>query len=258
MMKKLKSFIQFVVQKTLGYSSYLFIFSIYRVYKYRLFRDDADFNCFLELTKSSIPSTIIDAGANVGYTSVIFAKEYPSFNIISYEPVSLLSNIILRVVHFFEIKNVQVKQLALGNFKSVVTIKTPVIGGVKKQGLSFIDFQVDRDDTNEMSNFLEEEVQMVTISEDLLGLNLPPIVGIKIDVENFEYFVLQGSTSLIKQYMPVVMAELWDNGRKNNCIQLMKELGYKVKIVINGMLVDYTNQKALNYFFIPNQDNFNC
>lgn len=251
MIRGLKSFIQYLIQKTLGYSSYLYIFSIYRVYKYRLFRDDADFNCFLELTKSTIPSTIIDAGANVGYTSVIFSKEHPSFNIVSYEPVSLLSNIIFRVIDFFKIRNIQVKQLALGNFKSVVTIKTPIIDGVKKQGLSFINFQVERDDTNQMFDFLEEQVQMVSISEDLLDKNILPIIGIKIDVENFEFFVLQGATSLIKQYMPVVMAELWDNERKSNCIKLMNELGYEVKIVINNKLVDYTNQKALNYFFIP-------
>lgn len=251
MVGKLKSFIQLLIQKFLGYSTYLFIFSIYRVYKYRLFRDDADFNCFLELTKSKTPSTIIDAGANVGYTSVIFAKEYPSFSIISYEPVSVLANIILRVVEFFKITNIQVKQFAVGNFQRVVTIKTPVIGGVKKQGLSFIDFQVDRDDTNQMSDFLEEQVQMVTISGDLSDKILFPIIGIKIDVENFEYFVLQGATSLIEQYMPIVMAELWDNERKNNCIQMMQELGYDVKIVINSKLVEYSNQKALNYFFIP-------
>jgi len=251
MVQKLKSFIQLVIQNLLGYRNYLFVFSIYRTLKFRLLRDDEDFNCFIQLTKSKQASTIIDAGANVGYTTVIFAKEFPHYSIISYEPVSLLSRIISKVVLFFKVKNVQIKQLALGNANDIVSIKTPIISGVKKQGLSFVAVDVEREDENLMSNCLEEQVQMVSLDNDLLGKSLHPVVGIKVDVENFEFFVLQGSIELIKLYKPVVMAELWDNARKNACIELMRNLGYTIKIISNKVLVEYTNQQSLNYFFIP-------
>lgn len=251
MVQKLKSFIQLLIQNLLGYPTYLYIFSIYRVYRFNVLRDDVDFIFFLSLTKSINPSTIIDAGANVGYTSVIFAKEYPMYNIIAYEPVSLLSNVILRVVKYFKIKNIQVNQLALGNTLSVVSIKTPIMAGVKKQGLSFIDVEVEREDESQMNDFLEEQVQMVTIDSNLLNNNVLPVVGIKVDVENFEFFVLQGSIELMKQFKPIVMAELWNNNRKKACIQLMEEIGYEVKVVENKQLVEYSNQHTLNYFFIP-------
>ena len=248
---KLKSFIQLVIQKILGYRNYLLVFSIYRTLRFRLLRDDQDFNTFIELTKSSEPSIIIDAGANVGYTTVIFAKAFPNYLIVSYEPVSLLSSIIVKVVHFFKVKNVEVKQLALGNANEMVSIKTPIIAGVKKQGLSFVAVAVEREDENLMNDFLEEKVQMVSLDNDLLGKVKHPVVGIKVDVENFEFFVLQGSIELIKRYKPVVMAELWDNARKNACIELMNNLGYAVKVISNKVLVDYTNQPSLNYFFVP-------
>lgn len=251
MVNKLKSLIQLIIQNLLGYPNYLYIFSIYRIYRFKFLRDDADFIFFLSLTKSVNPSTIIDAGANVGYTSVIFAREYPNYQIIAYEPVSLLSNIILRVIKFFNIKNIQVNQLALGNTQELVSIKTPIMGGVKKQGLSYIDVEVEREDEGQMNHFLAEQVQMVTIDSNLLNKNILPVVGIKVDVENFEFFVLQGSIQLMKQFKPIVMAELWDNHRKNACIQLMKEIGYEVKVVQNNLLVDYSNQHTLNYFFIP-------
>ncbi|MDO9157727.1 FkbM family methyltransferase [Sediminibacterium sp.] len=251
MVQQLKSFIQLVIQKILGYRTYLYVFSIYRALKFRLFRDDADFNIFIDLVKSSKPSTIIDAGANVGYTAVIFAKEFPHYSIIAYEPVSLLSTIITKVVQFFKLHNVTVKQLALGNSNGLVTIKTPIISGVKKQGLSFIDVAVEREDADLLNNFLEEQVQMVSLDADLMGKLSYPVSGIKVDVENFEYFVLQGTIELIKQYKPIVMAELWDNARKNACIDLMKNEGYNVKVISNKTLVDYTNQQSLNYFFIP-------
>lgn len=251
MLQKLKSFVQLIIQNILGYRTYLYIFSIYRTIKFRLLRDDADFNIFIDLVKLNQSATIIDAGANVGYTAVIFAKEFPHYSIIAYEPVSLLSTIIKKVVHFFNVRNVTVKQLALGNANNTVSIKTPIISGVKKQGLSFIDVAVEREDANLLNNFLEEQVQMVTLDADLIGNVLNPIVGIKVDVENFEFFVLQGTVELIKLYKPVVMAELWDNERKNACIELMENLGYRVKVISNKALIDYTNQQSLNYFFIP-------
>lgn len=251
MVQKLKSGLQLIIQKFLGYRTYLYVFSIYRTLKYRLLRDDADFNIFIELVKSNQPATIVDAGANVGYTALIFAKEFPNYSIIAYEPVSLLSTIITKVVRFFKVQNVSVKQLALGNVNNLVTIKTPIISGVKKQGLSFIDVAVEREDANLLTNFLEEQVQMVSLDADLLGKVEYPIVGIKVDVENFEFFVLQGTVELIKLYKPIVMAELWDNVRKNACIELMENLGYGVKIIHNKALIDYKGQQSLNYFFIP-------
>lgn len=192
MVQKLKSIIQLLIQKILGYTNYLFIFSIYRIWRYRLLRDDIDFNFFIELTKSNRPSTIIDIGANVGYTGVIFAKAFPNYQIICYEPVSLLTTIIHKVVSFFNVKNAIIKHLALGETNQIVPIKTPIIQGVKKQGLSYIDVSVERTDENHISQFLVEQVQMVSLDSDLLSDELLPIAGIKVDVENFEFFVLRG------------------------------------------------------------------
>lgn len=251
MVQKLKSIIQLLIQKILGYTNYLFIFSIYRIWRYRLLRDDIDFNFFIELTQSNRPSTIIDIGANVGYTGVIFAKAFPNYQILCYEPVSLLTTIIRKVVSFFNVQNIIIKHLALGNTNQIVPIKTPIIQGVKKQGLSYIDVSVERTDENQLGQFLVEQVQMVSLDSDLLSDGLLPIAGIKVDVENFEFFVLQGAVGLIKLYNPIVMAELWDNDRKIACIGLMEELGYETKVIINKKLVPYTSQQSLNYFFIP-------
>lgn len=252
MVQKVKSFIQLLIQNTLGYHNYLYVFSIYRVLRYQWFKDDTDFKFFLELTNSNDSRTIIDAGANVGYTSVIFAKHHPKYQIISYEPVSLLSKIIEKVITYFGLKNITVKQLALGNNSGEVSIKTPIISGVKKQGLSFVDFAVDREDELMFNGYLTEQVKMVSIDEDLLQTDLPPVIGIKVDVENFEYFVLQGAQKIITKYRPVVMAELWGNDRKKACIELMQHFDYQVKVIVNNQLIPYTQQTSLNYFFIPN------
>ena len=79
------------------------------------------------------------------------------------------------------------------------------------------------------------------------------IKGIKMDVENFESFVLRGGKELLKQWKPVVYTELWDNDNRYACFTLMQELGYTVKVVEGNRLVDFrpdahTHQ---NFLFIP-------
>ncbi len=251
MMQKIKNSVQFLIQRIIGYSNYLYWFSIYRVLRYQFMKDDIDITFFIELVKKQKQGVVIDAGANVGYTSVIFAKAFPSSSIISYEPVRLLSQIIYRVVRFFRVNNIEVRQKALGDSLETVMIKTPVIQGVKKQGLSYIDKEVDREDIELIKSSIAEEVDMVTLDSDWGNHINPPISGIKVDVENFEYFVLKGARNLVMKFRPIVMAELWDNARRNSCIQLMQELGYKTFVIKNKELVKYQGQSSLNYFFIP-------
>ncbi len=251
MMQKIKNSVQFLIQRIIGYSNYLYWFSIYRVLRYQFMKDDIDITFFIELVKKQKQGVVIDAGENVGYTSVIFAKAFPSSSIISYEPVRLLSQIIYRVVRFFRVNNIEVRQKALGDSLETVMIKTPVIQGVKKQGLSYIDKEVDREDIELIKSSIAEEVDMVTLDSDWGNHINPPISGIKVDVENFEYFVLKGARNLVMKFRPIVMAELWDNARRNSCIQLMQELGYKTFVIKNKELVKYQGQSSLNYFFIP-------
>ncbi|BDQ11828.1 FkbM family methyltransferase [Sediminibacterium sp. TEGAF015] len=252
MSQNIKSFIQFLIQQLIGYSTYLYCFSIYRVLRYQMFKDDDDVKFFIQLVKKQNKGIIIDAGANVGYMSVIFAKAFPESSIVSYEPVKLLSSIIARVIRFFGTSNIEIRQKALGDSIESVIIKTPIIQGVKKQGLSYIDKEVERADADILKKSIDEQVDMVSLdSEWLNDMGSHKISGIKVDVENFEYFVLKGAAQILERFKPVVMAELWDNNRKNACIQFMEKLGYRVYIIKDKALVQFQGQPSLNYFFIP-------
>ena len=46
------------------------------------------------------------------------------------------------------------------------------------------------------------------------------IGAIKMDVENFEYFVLEGGKELIKKHKPIIYTELWENQNREKCFQL--------------------------------------
>ena len=86
--------------------------------------------------------------------------------------------------------------------------------------------------------------------------NEDPLVAIKIDVENFEYFVLKGGEKIIANNKPVIYMELWDNENRNKCFTLLKNLGYLIYIVQKKQLVEYDAKmhNKQNFIFIP--DNY--
>ena len=61
---------------------------------------------------------------------------------------------------------------------------------------------------------------------DRLDTLLPntKIQGIKMDVENFEYFVLKGGLKIIQRDQPIIYTELWDNENRTQCFDI---LGYR-------------------------------
>ncbi len=153
---------------------------------------------------------------------------------------------------YFKIKKVAIQQVALGNRAEYATMVTPVVMGVKKQGFSFIKGEVYKDDPA-MDKVLEEPVYMSSLDLLISNTESKKIAAIKIDVENYELFVLEGAEKLIQQNQPIVFVELWENERKWQCIELMKRYGYSAKVLINHQLVEYKEGAALNYFFLPSK-----
>ena len=80
------------------------------------------------------------------------------------------------------------------------------------------------------------------------------IQGVKIDVENFDFFELKGDEEILKRDHPIVYAELWDNQYRINCFELLSSLSYKIFIVKENELVSYDNKKHIsqNFIFIAN------
>jgi hypothetical protein len=79
------------------------------------------------------------------------------------------------------------------------------------------------------------------------------ITAIKLDVENFEAFVLSGAKSIIEKHKPIIYTELWENQNRENCFDFVKQFNYSIKFLQNGMLIDFDPQqhKTQNFFFIP-------
>ena len=81
------------------------------------------------------------------------------------------------------------------------------------------------------------------------------ISAIKIDIENFEFYALDGAQQLLTKHKPVVYAELWENENRQKSFELMKNLGYEINIVEKNKLTPFRSEQhpTQNFIFIhPN------
>ena len=72
------------------------------------------------------------------------------------------------------------------------------------------------------------------------------------DVENYEFFVLDGARQLLQNHKPIIYIELWENENRYKCFDLVKELGYTIKVLVNNSLVNYDANvhTTQNFFFV--------
>ncbi len=242
----MKTLIKFVLQKLLGFKNYLFIFSLYIISTLKNNRKEGDFLYFLSLLPDH--STVLDIGANIGVMSVHLARKLPDSQILSFEPVPENLYTLRRLLKFFNLKNVKVFDFALGNYEGMAEIILPEYKHVKFHGLSHIE-GVEGTESDRGIRYSVPMHRLDDISE--LQTPLKPVTGIKIDVENYEFNVLDGARNTINKYKPIIYAELWDNQNRTDCMKLLSDIGYGVFVIENGVLVKFeaNRHQTQNFFF---------
>lgn len=206
---------------------------------------EISFRQFMDLIKDG--DSILDIGANIGITAVPMARAFPDKTLHAFEPIPENASALKRVIAHYKLKNVVLHEIALGEAPGELKLVLPVINGVKMQGLSHVYRE------GEDSEWNRGEIFSIPVKklDDVDGLQrLKKLAAIKIDVENFEYYVLKGGRELLTKHSPVIYCELWDNEMRQPVMDYLKELGYGVKIFVGDNLVDFTGQTENNFIFI--------
>ncbi len=245
--KMLKNLIKLTLQKLLGFDNYLFIFSLFIIKKLKWDKNEKDFIYFLNLIPDN--GCTLDIGANIGIMTVHLARKLKNSTIYAFEPVPRNIKTLKRIIKFFKLKNVEIFECALGEENGKLEMVMPVINSVKMQGLSHVVHESIKDNNNG-DRFVVPVRKLDNISE--INFNTK-VNAIKIDVENYEYFVLKGGRSLITEHQPIIYCELWEQANRKNTIELLENTGYDVKVLERNELADYTGQKTQNFFFIPSK-----
>ena len=243
----MKTAIKFILQKTMGFPAYLYIFSLFIIGKLKWDRKEKDFIYFLSMLPEE--GIVLDIGANLGVMTYYLAKGHPERIVFSFEPIPYNYANLLRLKNKYRLENVSTFQIALGNENGLTDMILPVEKSVRFHGLAHIK-------DNSAHKNAEGELFQCPIHrlDDIEELNnsCSPVTGIKMDVENYEFFVLKGAENLLKKNCPPIYCELWDNENRINTMNFLKDLGYKVFVLSKHSLVPFDNvkHKQQNFFFV--------
>jgi FkbM family methyltransferase len=243
----LKTLIKLFLQKILGFSNYLFLFSLVIIKKLRWDRNEKDFLHFLSLLPAD--GVVLDIGANIGVMSYYLAKATKQRIVHAFEPIPYNFKNLERIKRKYKLDNLSLHLLALGDEDGSIEMVLPMQNSVRFHGLAHV-----KSESSAVQN--EDEI----FNCPILRLdNFKPlkegsgrITGIKMDVENYEYLVLKGATELLKKHKPVIYCELWDNENRVQSMKLLNDLGYRTQVLEKDNLVDFIPEKhtTQNFFFI--------
>jgi len=238
------------LQTLLGLNNYLFIFAIIKILTLRWDRLEGEFMHFLQFVPEE--GIVLDIGANIGIMTVLLARQARRGTVHAFEPMPANFATLKRVVAWFRCANVTLYPIALGNENKIVTMVMPVVDSVHQQGLSHVvgghlaaeagdEIQVDCKRLDDMEAFFAPNVR---------------VTAIKIDVQDFEYFVLDGARKLLQMHRPAIYCEMGDDEYRTKCIELFHELNYDIKVFTNNNLTLFDPQRhreIWNFFVIPRQ-----
>ncbi len=244
----MKSAIKYILHKLLGFKNYLFVFSLFKIYTLRKDKNEKDFFAFLKQIPEN--TAVLDIGSNIGIMTVHLARSVKNTMVYCFEPMPNNIEAFKRVIRYFKLNNVELFETALGNAEGTVEMVMPVIDAVRMQGLSHV-VHSSIPENNEGERVTASLKKLDSIKA--IHTNAKRIGAIKMDVENFEYFVLDGARELLIKNKPVVYTELWDNENRKKCFDLFKELNYLSFVVIDNKLVRFDNalHKTQNFIFMP-------
>ncbi len=243
----MKTLVKYILQRILGFDNYLFVFALFKTYTLHWDKNENHFFYFLKLIPSN--GVFVDIGANIGIMTACAGRKYANLNIVAVEPIEKNIKALRRVIRFFNLKNVQAHQVALGNKNGSVKMVMPIQNKVRFQGLSHVLHESITDNNEGEVN--EVNLYRLDDFEPIKNIN-KPISGIKMDVENFESFVVKGGLEQIRKNQPVLYIELWNNDNRRTCLQDLSDLGYLPFTFNLGRLVPYDASKHNhhNFFFL--------
>ncbi len=230
-------------QRIFGREKWLFLLARFNLVRMRGIGYEGGFRHFADLLPHH--GLVLDIGANLGVMSAYLAQKNSSRKIIAVEPIPMHIKVMTRLFKKLQLKNIIAVEKALSNQSGLVEMKVPLQNGVLQHGLASLEIQAD-----EIGE--RHQVQVITLDQLMDNYRDEVLVGIKIDVENHEWEVLSGGMQTIRQHYPIIMAELWNDSKKELCLNVLISLGYRVMYVDpKGELVSYQGEDVLDYIFIP-------
>ena len=226
----MKNNIKYLLQRAMGYQAYLYWFSKFKIRTLKQDKKESDFFHFIQDIEKE--GAILDIGANIGIMTYHLSQSFKNRTVYAIEPMPDNLTVLKKIISKFKLSNVKVLPFAVGENAEEIEMILPLNGKVKMQGLA----HVVHDSIDEWNTGETIKTKSITLNDYFKDI---PISAIKMDIENFEFFALKGGYSVLKQNLPIIYLELWDNENRVKCFELLEEIGYKPFIIKNENLVEF-------------------
>ena len=192
-------------------------------FKNDLYTEITEIKLFKELAKQS--EVILDIGANTGLYSIISRKINSNANIYAFEPYLINSSRLKKNILLNNIKDIVIIEKALGN--DVGEIEFSVPDQEQICDVLSADIEFSNKFYRKWINYKTVRVPQTTLDQFLLEENLNNLDLIKIDVENYETFVLKGALEVLDKYSPLILIEIFVDQEKIRFFEnSLQPLGY--------------------------------
>lgn len=169
-----------------------------------------------------------DVGSNIGFYSVLSKKNNPQLKVIAFEPIE---SIFKKNKKFQEINSVKSEtyNIALSFEKSEAEILLPE--NINDSGEEETTATLRKDSWQSRKSHQKHIIQTDTLDAVISPhkIKIKSRILIKIDVEDFEAFVLKGMIETIHKYNPIIICEILNRSRSHKNKDLLKvvsELNY--------------------------------
>lgn len=182
-----------------------------------------------------------DVGANIGETTFNFSRLAPRGMIYSFEPVPFLFERLKTNFNLNHFHNISLQKLAVSDKKEELFFEIP--DNKNSAGISL----------NKEKSSKSDVVYSITIDEFVRQHNIPTVDFIKIDVEGFENFVINGGVSTLIKFHPILFIEIDNKNLNKNetsekqlLTQLQDKLGYVLYKVDGNRTIKITSIQDTN------------
>jgi FkbM family methyltransferase len=179
--------------------------------------------------KIKTAKVIVDAGANVGSTTLLFASENPGAEIYSFEPHPDTYQKAVTNIQLNAFDKIQIFNLGLGAVKESKKLYEVIANnpGMNRMmpGENPYPFRL---------------IEIITLDDFCTEHNISQIDFLKVDVEGFEYFVLLGGKTIISKTHPVIYLELYDHGLKKHGYSASQLIAWLFEMGYTNILNAYT------------------
>lgn len=173
---------------------------------------------------------VIDAGANFGYNAVLMGKRIgPTGLLVAFEPQRIVYQQLSGNLILNNIFNSITFQAALGNEQSTSTMK---VVDYESNWINIGDTSIGEGG---------EKIDVYTLDQ----IELEKLDFIKIDIQGYELFMLQGAKNTLEQYKPTLFIEIEPhqlikfNITETQLIDYIKSFGYRMFKINNDYPCDH-------------------